>query len=346
MISRTQFLRVAGGLAAFVFAISVVQAAESCGSTVTLLKSGFETGEQSNYAAIPPDNTPLTLAIDYPPDGLITASPNVQVFGSLAGPANMGVTVNGRLAINNASKFTSQLITLVSGANTVTVIATTQDGATQTLTRTVNYNPAAQEPVRLVGVTAGDFAPQRIPFSLRTAVPPGQTLISRTQIDLDGNGSFEIDTVSPPASIASDYAVPGVYLARARVTFDDGNMMTAPVESESTFQIQMHQLAYTREVLCTVYYGMKHRLQANNIPSALNTIVSTKRTQYQAMWASAGGNLPTIAAGLGDIVQGRIADVSAELVAAVPDVSNPGDYLGYQVLLARDTTGVWRIAGM
>ncbi len=71
MIPRTQFLRVAGGLAALVCAISVVpDRSKSCGSTVTLLKSGFETGEQSNYAAIPPDNTPLTLAIDYPPDGL------------------------------------------------------------------------------------------------------------------------------------------------------------------------------------------------------------------------------------------------------------------------------------
>ena len=346
MISRTQFLRVAGGLASLVFAIGVVKASESCGITLTLLKSGFETGEQSNYAAIPPDNTPLTLAIDYPPDGLITASPNVQVFGSLTGPANMGVTVNGRVAINNASKFTGQLITLTSGANTVTVIATTQDGATQTLTRTVNYNPAAQEPVRLVGVTSGDFAPQRIPFSLRTALPPGQTLISRTQLDLDGNGSFEIDTVSPPASIASDYAVPGVYLARARVTFDDGNMMTAPVESESTFQVQMHQLAYTREVLCTVYYGMKHRLQANNIPSALLTIASDRRSEYQTMWSSAGGNLPTIATGLGDIALGRISDITAELTMAVPDDANPGEFLGFPVLLARDNTGVWRITGM
>ena len=76
MISRTQFLRVAGGLASLAFAIGVVHASESCGITLTLLKSGFETGEQSNYAAVPPDNTPLTLAIDYPPDGLITASPN------------------------------------------------------------------------------------------------------------------------------------------------------------------------------------------------------------------------------------------------------------------------------
>ncbi len=64
------------------------------------------------------------------------------------------------------------------------------------------------------------------------------------------------------------------------------------------------------------------------------------------MWNSAGGNLPTIAGGLGDIVQGRIADISAELVAAVPDAAHPGDYLGYQVLLARDADGVWRITGM
>jgi hypothetical protein len=64
------------------------------------------------------------------------------------------------------------------------------------------------------------------------------------------------------------------------------------------------------------------------------------------MWTAAGGNLPTIATGLGDIALGRIADISAELTMAVPDDANPGEYLGFPVLLARDATGVWRITGM
>jgi len=321
-------------------------ASESCGITLTLLKSGFETGEQPQYAEVPPDNTPLSVVVDYPPDGLVTAAPNVQVYGSLTGPPNTGVVVNGKVVVNNATTYTSQLIPLTLGANTITVTATTQDGAIQSVSRTVHYNPSAANPVRFVGVTAADFAPLRIPFTLQAAPPPGQPTITRVQIDLDGDATFDSDSASIPSNIARDYAVPGVYLARARVTFDDGDGMTPPVVHESTFRVQMHQLAYTREVLCKVYYAMKHRLQANNIASALNTIATDKRNQYQTMWTAAGGNLPTIATGLGDIALGRIADISAELTMAVPDDANPGEYLGFPVMLARDATGVWRITGM
>lgn len=321
-------------------------ASESCGITVTLLKSSFETGEQPLYAEVPANSTPLSIAVDYPPDGLTVATPYVQVYGSLTGPANTGVAVSGKVVVNNATKYTSQLIPLTLGANTITVTATTQDGATQSVSRTVHYNPSAANPVRFVGVTAADFAPLRIPFTLKATPPLGQPTITRVQLDLDGDGGFESDGASIPPSIAGDYAVPGVYLARARVTFDDGDGMTPVVVHESAFRIQMHQLAYTREVLCTVYYAMKHRLQASNIASALNTIATDRRAQYQSMWTSAGGNLPTIATGLGDIALGRISDISAELTMAVPDDMNPGEYLGFPILLARDASGVWRITGM
>lgn len=346
MLIRTALPQLGWALTAILLGVGRAGAAESCGTNLTLMKSSFETGEQPQYAEVPPDNTPLTLSVDYPTDGLVTSAPYVQVFGSHTGPANTGMTVNDRVVVSNATKYTSQLIPLELGANVITVTATTQDGATQAVARTVTYNPAAADPVRLTATTAADFAPLRVPFQLTAAPPPGQPSITRVRIDFDGDGNFDSDTANIPSAIARDYAVPGVFLARARITFDDGNGMTAPVEHDSTFQIQMHQIAYTREVLCTVYYGMKHRLQANNVASALNTIASAKRPQYQSMWNSAGGNLPTIAGGLGDIVQGRIADISAELVAAVPDAAHPGDYLGYQVLLGRDADGVWRITGM
>lgn len=333
-------------LAAFTIPSVAVRAQETCGVTLTLLKSSFESGEQPLYAQLPADNTPLSLALEYPPDGLVTSAPYVQVYGSLTGPANTGVVVNDRVVLNNATKYTSQLVPLTLGSNIIQVTATTQDGATQSVTRTIQYDPNAQQPVRLVAVTAGDFAPLRIPFRLETMMPPGQTSITRVEIDFDGDGNFDSDTTAVPTNIAHDYAAAGVYLSRARVSFDDGNTGTPLAVHESTFRIQMHQMAYTREVLCRVYYDMKHRLVANDVPGALNTIATDKRAEYQAMWTAAGGSLSTIAAGLGDIVLGQIADISAELTMAVPDDANPGDYPGFPVLLARDATGVWRITGM
>jgi len=82
-------------------------AAESCGITLSLFKSGFETGEQPLYAEVPPGNTPLSVTVDFPSDGLVTASPNVQVYGSLTGPANTGIAVNGKVVVSNATKYAS-----------------------------------------------------------------------------------------------------------------------------------------------------------------------------------------------------------------------------------------------
>ncbi len=326
---------------------SQVSAAESCGVNLTLMQSSFEAGEQPINAELPPDGAPLTLAVTYPPDGITVGAPSIQAYGTVTGPPNLGVSINEKaVAIRNASHFTTQLIPLTAGANLLSIVATTQDGATQTIVRNVTYDPGLGEDVRFVGKTAGDFSPVRIGFDLTTRFPAGQNQIARTQIDFNGDGTFDVDTVSPPATIESDYAVAGVYLARARVTFDDGSMVTVPVEREATFRIQTHLLAYTREVVCKLYYDMKHRLQANNIMSALNTVAASKRAGFQSIWNSLGANLPTVAGELGDLVQGQLSSASAELVMAMPKPGMPGSFIGYPVLFARDATGVWRVIAL
>lgn len=325
---------------------SAAKATETCGVRLSTYRSGFEAGEQPQEAILPAANTALSLAVTYPPDGHVSGVRNIQVYGTLSGPPNTGVIVNNQIALSNASQFTSQPIALTEGANVLTVVASTQDGGTQTITRTIQYQPGSGNPVQFGAVSAGNFAPLRIPFSLNFNPPGANPNLARVQIDYDGNGQFDSDTTALPNSLFRDFATPGVYLARARVSFDDGNSGTPIEVHEAEFQIQMQQIAYTREVLCTVYYDMKHRLQATDITGALHTIATDKRNDYQAIWTSAGGNLPTIAASLGDIVKGQISDNSAELMAAVPDDQRPGDFLGFTVALERDPLGVWRISGL
>lgn len=309
-------------------------------------RSGFEAGEQPQEATLPAANTALSLAVTFPPDGYVSAVRNIQVYGALSGPPNTGVIVNNQITLSNGTQFTSQPVALIEGANDITVVASTQDGDTQTITRTIQYQPGSGNPVQFGAVSAGNFAPLRIPFSLNLNPPAANPNLARVQIDFDGDSQFDIDSTTLPNNLFRDFAQPGVFLARARVSFDDGNTGTPYEVHEANFQIQMQQIAYTREVLCAVYYDMKHRLQATDITGALNTIASDKRNDYQAIWNSAGATLPTIAASLGNIVKGQISDNSAELIAAVPDDQRPGDYLGFTVALERDPLGVWRISGL
>jgi len=250
------------------------------------------------------------------------------------------------LAINSATDFTTQLFTLQPGANTLTIKLVAQAGGTQTITRSVTYDPALGADVQFRAVTSGDYAPITIPFSLKTRKPAGQTVVVRTEFDLDGDGSFEIDAAAPPAALEARYATPGSFLAKARITFDDGNPLTPLVVREASYRVQTKSLAYVRLTLCGVFYGLKNKLIANQITDALTAMSPRIRASYQVLFDFQGSALATRAAKLGVIVGGQISDISAELQAATPNPSVPGAFLSFPILFARDASGVWRISGL
>ena len=321
-------------------------AQENCGFPVSLIRSGFEAGEQAQFVALPADNTPLTINIANPLDGDVIPIDRVQVYGSFTGPSNTGVMVAGQLAWSNATQFSTRPIVLIPGANTLTVTAKTMDGGLLTASRNITVTPSQGADVQLRASVTGAYAPENVPFALTTRLPLLQTQITRVQVDYQGDGSFELDTPTPPQTLQWNYDAPGVYLATARVSFDDGNPNTPLVVSEGKYRIQMQSLAYARQTLCGVYYQMKNRLIANQVPLALNTLGARIKPKFQTLWTSLGATLPTVATNLGQIATGQISDVSAEFIMAIPDPALPGSFLGYPVLFTRGNNGVWRIYGM
>ena len=103
-------------------------AQENCGFPVSLLRSGFEAGEQQPLVVLPIDGTPLSVNIVSPIEGATIPTGRLQVYGSLTGPGNIGVMVNGELALANASQFSTRPIVLEPGAQTITVILKNVDG--------------------------------------------------------------------------------------------------------------------------------------------------------------------------------------------------------------------------
>jgi hypothetical protein len=228
----------------------------------------------------------------------------------------------------------------------LTVTATTVDGQTQTVIRNITVSPELGEDVFFIGRSAGNYAPMRIGFELKTRPPVGQTQVTRIQLDYDGDGTFELDASQLGGPLAHEYARAGVYLALARVTFDDGDAGTPAVVREATFQIHMDLLAYTRETLCQHYYDMKHQLQANQPAAALLLLSPRIRPRFQTFWADLGAQLPAVAGQLGDVVRGQMSDISADFIVALPDSERPGEFLGFPLQFSRGVDGVWRISGM
>jgi hypothetical protein len=328
-----------------VFASSAF-AQENCGFPVSLIRSGFENGEQQQFAVLPIEGTPLSVNITSPVEAEVITQSRVQVYGAITAPANVGVMVNGELAISNATQFSSRPVLLDAGAQTITVTIKNVDGTTVSAVRNVTVNPTAGSDVLLQAASSGGYAPQTIPFRLVTRFPANQTSITRVQIDYQGDGTFDVDSTNANNALSYTFDTPGAYLALARVTFDDGDTQTPVVVRESRYRIQLQSPAYTRQTLCALYYGMKNRLVTNQVPLALNTLAPRIRPSFQSFWTSLGSNLPTIAAALGEVTLGQIADVSAEFIVSVPDPANIGEFLGFPVLFTRGSDGVWRIYGM
>jgi hypothetical protein len=325
-------------------------AQENCGFPISVVRTGFENGEQPNLVVLPSDLTPLSLSITSPTEGEVIPLDQVQVYGSLTGPANTGVSLSTgdirQIAWTNATQFTSRPLPLVPGANSIAVTAKTMDGVTVTAIRSIVATPSVSADVRLQAVTTGAYSPRILVFKLQTSLPPFQTRVARVQVDYQGDGTFEVDATSIPTTLSWNYDFPGAFIALARVTFDDTDPMTPVVGREARYRVQIQSLAYARQTLCSVYYTMKSRLQGNQPTLALNTLGDRARPKFQTLWTSLGPMLPTVASNLGQIATGQISDVSAELIMALPDTANPGAFLGYPVLFTRGQDGVWRIYAM
>jgi hypothetical protein len=328
--------------------VSSAFAQEQCGLSASVLRSGFERGEQPATVTLPPQSTPLALNVIYPLEGAVINVSRIQLYGTFTGPANTGITVNNTLnAATDATNFTFAPLALANGPQVLTITAKTLDGLTQTVVRNITVNSSGIDSVRFVSRARGGFAPFRGQFDLTTTVPPGQTTAVRFEIDFNGDGVFEFDSPSAPTGeLSYEYQSAGVYLARARVSFDDGQTPTPLDVRESTFRIQTDTIAFTRQTLCAVYYEMKHRLQAGQFNLAGNTLPPKIRAKYLSYWNAHTGTVPTTAGKLGEIVTGQISDVSADFQVAIPIVGSPGQFRGFPLQFARSLDGVWRISGM
>jgi len=321
-------------------------AQEQCGFPTSVHKSGFEAGEQASSVTLPPDNTALVVTINGPADGATVNINAVQYYGTYTGPSNSGVSVNNIAALTNSSAFVVPRVLLVPGPNVITLRYASTDNTVVTSTRTINYVAGAPPNVSLTARSPGDYAPTRMPFVLATALPVNQTVVTRVQVDFNGDGTFEIDST---AAVPLEYAFeePGAYAPKARVTFDDGNAGTAPVVIEDTTHVLIQSLAFTRQTLCRLYGNMKSRLAAVQIPSALSTVGTALQPRFQTLWTqiNQAGQLPQVASKLGLIIDGQLSRNAAEMRVAIP-TSDPAKFKGYSILFRRDVSGVWRIEGM
>jgi hypothetical protein len=329
-------------LAVFVLAIDV-SAAEQCGIPEVRRRDDFEA------TALPPplifaETAGLSIVLDTGQAGSIVAGPTTVVAGTFSGPPGTGISARGRPAVRAGNRWLIPNVPLDAGNNTITVTATTLAGATTTQMLNLTRDDSGAAQARLSVETPLRFAPGAVRFRLDLA----PTLAGeRLRLDVDDDGSVDLDTTSLNAPLVFQYPLPGIYRATATIDLVPGSSGTPPTTLTRSVRVVIQNIAETREDLCSVFGYMRTRLAANDVPGALLAMHPRLRPTFQTLWTGIGAGLPAVASQLGTIVNGSIGTEGyAEYVIARPIVGQPGQFVGFRVQFDRGPDGVWRIGSM
>ncbi len=274
----------------------------------------------------------LTLSITAPTDGIIVNDDSILVSGTITGPPNTGVTVNGQIACVIGNTFYAQNIPLLTGNNTLLVIATTIDGLEATQSLTINSTgPSAIQ----MGVddTCG-FATHTASFDV---INNSVYAIQQLDVDFESDSIIDFSTTDPTALVEHTYQTSGVYPVTMIAT--DTNSTQHVLNST----IVVSDILVTDGLLQGLYTQMLDRLRVGSTEGALNTISAMTNQKYRNIFSSLGANLATVADQLGTIESSSISEDMAEYVI-VRQGSNGSQH--YLIYLMRGEDGVWRIGSM
>jgi hypothetical protein len=291
-------------------------------------------------------SSPVTITVGAAPSLAITAAPGLDgstvnestmlVSGSIIAPPNSGVTVNGILAtVGTDNQFSVNEVPLVAGANTITLVVTTQDGATASQAITVTSSGAAAPFTVSIDEPDG-IAPHTVTFT----VSGGSTPVASVEFDVDGNGTVDITTPGiPVAGVQATYSSAGT--ASPRITFKDAS---GSVIYTSTKQVHIVDPVDKYNLVKGVFTGMLGRLSAGNTSGASTALTSGANDKYAPAFDALGSALPTVAGQLGTIQRATFTNGVAEIMLTRSGAN--GQSAAFFIYMIKGQDGIWRIDGM
>lgn len=271
-----------------------------------------------------------TLTISTPAPGASTAADFVLVSGTYQGPSNSGVTVNGLVARNDGQgHFFVNNLPLVNGANTLTVILTTQDGQTTTLTRTVTSTGTA--PMQIYADPDADFAPAA--FTIRVSGRTGNPITNVSYLNL-GGGQLDSAIVDQTTLGKINYASPGIYMPSFVITDSAGNTYT------QSLAIMVRDKAVLDQMLKTMWADFGGALAIGDVASATKFLSGNAQVRYGSALVQIAPSLPTAIASWEAPQTGALGNQISEytvrrMVRGTKHV--------YFIYFLRDPNGIWQL---
>jgi hypothetical protein len=220
-----------------------------------------------------------------------------------------------------------------STTESLTARVTTMAGGSASASLPVAVSPVLGQPLQLRASQPDGVVPMVVTWQ---AVNRTGRLLVSYELDPSGAGTFGPPTPSLDG-VRTTYAQSGLFLPTLRVTDDQGAVYTA------TTVVLANDPAAVTVRFQTLWTGFKARLQANDLAGALAFVAPVLQARMQNVFQQLASDLPSIAAGLGDL---HVTDQAGELAeAVVVQAEGEGPAL-YFIHFRRDSLGRWLIEEM
>ncbi len=273
------------------------------------------------------------VTITSPTPGASLTTDRVRVTGTVQGPLNTGVTVNGVVALIYNGVFVADNVALVQGENTLTAIATTQSGSSVQAQVTVTSD-ATPLLLEVAAAPSSGIAPLPVTFTYQfgSTVP-----IQSLSLDFDGNGVFDFFTSDPATALQHTYTTPGLNLVRLQVTDQNG------VISEAQVAIVVQDAAAMDVLYKALWNGMNAALVAGDKTTALSFLTNGAQEKYGPVFDVLLPHMADIIASYSPPRSVSMSEAIGEY--AITRVSNGKAYL-FLIYFLKDADGVWRLEAM
>ncbi len=274
----------------------------------------------------------LAVSITSPANGATVPSGRLVVRGTATTGPDIGVNVKGFAASLNGGQWVVE-IPLDPGPQTLTAKATTVAGLQATHSVTVNVAATGGGGLLLSASPRSGVGPLTVSwlFSNQT----GRTL-SQFEFDDNGSGVFGAP-MSSFDGMQTTYMTPGIYSPALRAQDDQGITYTA------TAVIEVEDPTVVTARFQGLWTTLRDRLISGDIQGALNHFAPGVRSRFESVFERLGANLPSIAAGFGNLeVLEQLENIAETIIVQQENNSARLYFIYYR----RDSLGRWLIEEM
>jgi len=276
----------------------------------------------------------MAIEITSPGDGNSIARPDVMVRGIVhnAGTAEVGVTVNGVVALVHGEEFAANGVPLEEGENVITAVAVDGKGNSAETSVTV-YAWMAQDAVRIFADPDSGISPFETTLRIESSFDYRSPMFSYT-----GPGEVEIVENIDGNGYIARVSVSGLYTIAVEVADNEGRLYNA----------SLLILAIDGEALDGLlkekWNGMKEALGTGDVQKALGFFHSGARSDYEDIFDALGTRLTVIAAGMREIEPVYFESKVAKYRIKREETVRGQTYdITYYVYFLKDLNGLWQI---